>query len=159
AQYRLTRELVRVLRVTGDHVARPVAWNLGARPFAVYELAEGSLRDEMNACFRAGKVYHPRFALGRAFQMLQGLCEAHGAGLIHRDVKPDNYLMYRDGVKLTDFGVGRTLARGRGSQTCWAVGTPNYSAPEQRLGYSVDGRADLYSVGVVLYEMLMGRLP
>jgi serine/threonine protein kinase len=95
-----------------------------------------------------------------AIQIAQGLAEAHQHDIVHRDIKPANILIARSGaVKIVDFGVaklaGRTLLTKSGS----TVGTIAYMAPEQARGENVDGRADVWSLGVVLYEMLSGRLP
>jgi len=161
AVLRIRQELTRVLRVRGDFVARPVGWNFGLKPFVVYEYAEhGCLRDEMNGIFRSNQVYHPDIALLRAHQMLLGICNAHESGVVHRDVKPENFLIYSDGtLKLSDFGLGRTLHRPFSNWTNVFVGTREYAAPEQFAGWELDGRADLFAVGVVLYEMLMGFRP
>ncbi len=160
AQNQLLSELSRVMRVTGRYVVRPHAWNLGAQPFIVYEFAPfGSLRDEMNWIRGQGKVYHPAFALSRVRQMLLGIRDAHHSGVVHRDVKPDNFLVFAsDDIRLHDFGVGRAFCRWDDLYSTRCVGTPNYAAPEQWQGCRVDGRADLYPVGVVLYEMLTGWL-
>lgn len=99
-------------------------------------------------------------ALGVVAQTLQALDHAHGLGVIHRDLKPANLMVRSDGsVVVMDFGIARVLARSR--QTCSGnmVGTLEYISPEQVQGKEVDGRADLYSLGVMLYEMLTGRLP
>lgn len=161
AQHRVRQELGRVLRVRGKFVARPVAWNLGYTPFVVYEYAEhGCLRDEMRGIFAVRRVYTPAWALLRAHQMLLGIQDAHNSGIVHRDVKPENFLLYSDGtMRLSDFGLGRTLNRLGNPWKTGFVGTPDYAAPEQIQGLRVDGRADLYSVGVVLYEMLTGVRP
>lgn len=161
AVFRIRQELARVLRVRGDFVARPVDWNFGLKPFVVYEYAEhGCLRDEMHGIFASNHVYHPEVALFRVHQMLLGICNAHDSGVVHRDVKPENFLIYADGtLKLSDFGLGRTLHRPFGSWTNGFVGTPEYAAPEQLAGRELDGRADLFAVGIILYEMLMGVRP
>ncbi|MHB0971358.1 MAG: serine/threonine-protein kinase [Thermoanaerobaculia bacterium] len=102
-----------------------------------------------------------RTAVRIADDVLQGLAFAHARGVIHRDVKPANILLTLDGqAKVTDFGVARSDAstddlsfRGQ------LLGTPHYMAPEHVAGKTIDGRADVFSVGVVMYEMLAGRKP
>ena len=86
---------------------------------------------------------------------------AHKKGFVHRDVKPDNILLRDDGSSaLTDFGIARALdPAARMTQTGAVVGTPHYMSPEQARGRPIDGRSDLYSLGIVLYEMLVGRVP
>lgn len=93
-------------------------------------------------------------------QVLQGLAVVHDAGLVHRDMKPQNVLMAPDGrVKITDFGLAKVLGQAGITQAGLAFGTPHYLSPEQAFGEEVTLRADLYAVGVMLYEMLSGCLP
>ncbi|MFY0583268.1 serine/threonine-protein kinase [Cystobacter fuscus] len=95
-----------------------------------------------------------------ALAVCEGLAAAHAAGVVHRDLKPANVLLESEGrVVLTDFGIARALAREAASSTQGAIGTPMYMAPEQVAGEPVDARADLYAVGLLLYEMLTGQLP
>jgi len=94
-----------------------------------------------------------------AVQICSALDHAHSSGIIHRDLKPENILLTQQGrVKLLDFGLALSMAS-RVSKQGILVGTVYYLAPEQALGKEVDGRADLYSLGVVLYELVAGRLP
>ena len=94
-----------------------------------------------------------------AIQICNALQHAHAHGIIHRDLKPENVLITPDGTaKLTDFGLARSVSS-RMSSAGTIVGTVFYLAPEQALGQDFDGRADLYALGVMLYEMTSGRLP
>jgi serine/threonine-protein kinase PpkA len=94
-------------------------------------------------------------------QIASALGYAHAQGLVHRDVKPANILFRADGVAvLSDFGIAKSLDdRTQFTQAGFAVGTPSYMSPEQARGLDIDGRADLYALGVVLYEILVGKLP
>ncbi len=96
-----------------------------------------------------------------AKQLCRALEVAHEEGVIHRDIKPQNMLVQPDGVlKVMDFGIARLAQKTTGhTQAGMVVGTPEYMAPEQLLGESLDARADLYAAGAVLYECLTGRLP
>jgi serine/threonine-protein kinase len=93
-------------------------------------------------------------------QVACALDYAHRRGVVHRDVKPDNVLFDEDGnAVLTDFGIATARFHGRLTATGRAMGTPHYMSPEQAMGRLVDGRSDLYAVGLLLYEMLAGHPP
>ncbi|MGQ0831066.1 MAG: protein kinase domain-containing protein [Microthrixaceae bacterium] len=102
----------------------------------------------------------PWQAAGLAAQVAEALDAAHRAGLVHRDIKPANVLLCGDGrVKVADFGIAKAVADADLTQPGLMIGTAKYLAPEQVRGGAVDPRTDIYSLGVVLYEMLCGRAP
>lgn len=101
-----------------------------------------------------------REALYFTAQIIRALGHAHGRGIIHRDIKPQNIMVLRDGsVKVADFGIARIMSATQATLTQEALGSVHYISPEQARGSHIDARADIYSAGVVLYEMLTGRLP
>ncbi len=108
-----------------------------------------------------GKPVEVTFVLRVVREIATALGYAHSKGFVHRDVKPDNILMRDDGSSaLTDFGIARANdSATRMTRTGAVIGTPHYMSPEQARGRPLDGRADLYSLGCVLYEMLMNRVP
>ena len=129
-------------------------------PYLIMELIEGgSLKN------RLGKPFPETEAAAFLAQISDGLDYAHRNGILHRDVKPSNILIRRDGSPvLTDFGVAKMMEEsssdgGTLTETGTGLGTPEYMAPEQSLGGKIDGRADQYSLGIVLYEMLTGVKP
>jgi beta-lactam-binding protein with PASTA domain len=125
--------------------------------YMVMEYVRGrSVRDLLNARVRM----EPAQAAELLRQTLLALEHAHGAGIVHRDLKPENMLVTTSGVlKLTDLGLARAYADGRATQTGTVTGTVQYLAPEQIRGEPADPRTDLYSLGVVAFELLTGRLP
>ncbi|HLV97612.1 MAG TPA: serine/threonine-protein kinase [Ktedonobacterales bacterium] len=145
-----------------DHPNILPLWDVGQVGHLLYLVTPvvegGSLRDLR---LRLGGSVPPKQAFGLAIQVADALQHAHERGIIHRDVKPGNLLLHPDGrIMLADFGIARSLHDGAEiSATDLAIGTPHYIAPEQALGDQVDGRADVYSLGAVLYELLSGRPP
>jgi serine/threonine protein kinase len=133
------------------------------RHFIVMEFVEGETLSQ--ALAREGRFTFSK-AVGIATQICDVLEEAHRLGIVHRDLKPSNILLGTRGVCVLDFGVAKVLASSAESTATHAstgsgqlVGTPRYMSPEQCLGQRVGARSDLYSLGVLLYEMLAGRPP
>jgi predicted Ser/Thr protein kinase len=128
------------------------------RQYIVFEYVEGENLKEL--VVRKGRL-GIREALEVAIEVARALGFAHQHGIVHRDVKPQNVLLNGDGrPKVTDFGIARSLDMDQGvTQTGTVLGTSNYIAPEQASGKPVDRHSDIYSLGVVLYELLTGELP
>ncbi len=153
-----------------DHPCILVVHDVGSHegsPFIVSELLQGeSLREKL------GSPLPQKKAVAYAIQIAHGLAAAHEKGIVHRDIKPENVFVTKDGhVKILDFGVAKLLLSFESSgvdtetptesatQPGTAIGTVAYMSPEQIRGQAVDARTDLFSFGVVLYEMLSGRRP
>ena len=129
----------------------------GGHPYIVFEYVEGeTLKQRIN---RVGAL-DPQEALAYAIEIARGLTVAHARNMVHRDIKPQNVLIDTEGrAKLTDFGISRQLEQDGMTATGRVLGTTDYVAPEQAMGHPVDQRSDIYSLGVVLYEMLVGQVP
>lgn len=126
--------------------------------YIVMELIDGiTLKQYMQ---KKGNKLNWREALHFITQVVRGLGHAHSRGIIHRDIKPHNIMVLRDGsVKVSDFGIARVASGNHSTLTQEVLGSVHYISPEQARGGHIDNRSDLYSAGVVLYEMVTGRLP
>jgi eukaryotic-like serine/threonine-protein kinase len=125
--------------------------------FMVMEFVRGqSLRDVLSE----EGLLAPAQAADVLLQVLSALDNAHRSGIVHRDVKPENVMLTRDGMaKVADFGLARAYADARSTQTGTVTGTAQYLAPEQLVGEPADPRTDLYSLGILAFELLTGRTP
>jgi eukaryotic-like serine/threonine-protein kinase len=132
------------------------------QPYLAMQYVEGgSLQGYLDALVARGETLAPEVALHIVRQVADALSTAHRAGIVHRDLKPSNILLHRDGRPLvTDLGIAAIpTAATRLTHTGTVMGTPHYMSPEQARGEKVDGRSDIYALGVILYEMLAGRVP
>jgi serine/threonine-protein kinase len=129
----------------------------GDRQYIVMEFVEGRTLAEFLA---GGRRLTPMQSVELTQKIGAALASAHAQGIVHRDIKPGNVMVTRDGtVKVMDFGIARMQTDITAPQTSSVIGTPTYLSPEQAQGQVVDARSDLYSLGCVLYELLAGRPP
>ncbi|MCP5103022.1 MAG: serine/threonine protein kinase [bacterium] len=125
--------------------------------YIVMEYLQDSLKDKI----KKKREIPPEEAFHIVTQVAEALFYAHDKGVIHRDIKPDNILFRQDGTPVVlDFGIAKNLdSKTKLTKTGMSVGTPQYMSPEQCSAENPDGRSDIYSLGVVLYEMLAGKAP
>ena len=125
--------------------------------YMAMEFIEGA---ELRSLLLPGKPLPVARALSIAAQVAEGLAYAHERGVVHRDIKPANIMVPESGaVKITDFGIARMRTSAVQTQTGMMMGSPKYMSPEQVIGKRADHRADIFSLGVILYEMLTGAAP
>ncbi len=155
---RFRREARAVAQLSHPHIVGVIdAGEDEGRPYIVFEYVEGeTLKDRIRRC---GRLAIPE-AVAYAIEIARALGAAHARHIVHRDVKPQNVLIDEEGsAKVTDFGIARTLDEQGLTADGRVLGTTDYVSPEQALGHHVTGQSDLYSLGIVLYEMLTGEVP
>jgi serine/threonine-protein kinase len=155
---RFRREARAVAQLNHPHVVTVIdAGEDDGAPYIVFEYVEGeTLKDRIR---RLGRLPVSE-AVAYAIEIGRALEAAHAQRLVHRDVKPQNVLIDPDGrAKVTDFGIARSLEAQGLTATGRVLGTTDYVSPEQALGREVTGQSDIYSLGIVLYEMLTGEAP
>jgi beta-lactam-binding protein with PASTA domain len=156
---RFRREAQAAANLSHPNIVPVFDWGESERTyFIVMEYVDG---EPLSAIIRSQAPLPPARAAGIAADISKALSYAHRHGVVHRDVKPGNVLLTRDGqVKVTDFGIARAVGSDDSvTQTGLVMGTATYFSPEQAQGLGVDGRSDVYALGVVLYEMVTGRPP
>ena len=155
---RFRREARAVAQLSHPHIVGVIdAGEDDGRPYIVLEYVEGeTLKERIR---RNGRLPIPE-AVAYAIEIARALGAAHARHIVHRDVKPQNVLIDQEGsAKVTDFGIARTLEEDGLTADGRVLGTTDYVSPEQALGQHVTGQSDLYSLGIVLYEMLTGEVP
>src|SRR5215216_990846 len=155
---RFRREARAVAQLNHPHVVTVIdAGEDDGAPFIVFEYVEGeTLKDRIR---RLGRLPVPE-AVAYAIEIARALGAAHERQIVHRDVKPQNVLIDEEGTaKVTDFGIARTMTEEGLTADGRVLGTTDYVSPEQALGQDVDPQSDLYSLGIVLFEMLTGDVP
>jgi len=156
---RFMREARAIASVTHPNIA--TIYNIeqeGETLFMAMELVEG---EPLTALIARGPMI-PLDAVRVAAHVADGLAEAHRKGIAHRDIKPDNVIVSTRFVKILDFGIAKQMGATQDAnltQGNMVIGTPHYMSPEQAMGRNVDTRTDIFSLGVVLYEMLSGKKP
>ena len=155
---RFRREARAVAQLSHPHIVGVIdAGEDEGRPYIVFEYVEGeTLKERIR---RVGRLPIAE-AVAYAIEIARALGAAHARHIVHRDVKPQNVLIDEEGsAKVTDFGIARTLDEEGLTADGRVLGTTDYVSPEQALGQPVTGQSDLYSLGIVLYEMLTGEVP
>ena len=155
---RFRKEAKSAARLSNPHLVPVIdAGEQNGRPFIVFEYVEGQTLKELISTDGPLPVDQ---AVAYAIEIARGLQTAHDHRLIHRDVKPQNVLIDREGrARITDFGIARSLEDEGVTDTGEVVGTTDYVSPEQASGESADERSDIYALGIVLFEMLTGEVP
>ena len=161
---RMRREARTAAQINHPNIATIYSFEeIGERLFIVMELVEGEPLTKLIT--RGGIREGDLCRIGR--DVAEALSEAHAKGIIHRDIKPDNVIVSGRRVKVLDFGIAKQMSAQSGSndptafvtQQGMIIGTVQYMSPEQALGKPLDARSDIFSLGVVLYQMATGRLP
>src|SRR3954466_12736897 len=155
---RFRREARAVAQLSHPHIVTVIdAGEEEGRPYIVFEYVQGETLKELIK--REGPLDVDESA-AYAIEIARALGYAHSRNIVHRDVKPQNVLIDDEGsAKITDFGIARTLDEEGLTADGRVLGTTDYVSPEQAMGHEVTGQSDLYSLGVVLYEMLTGEAP
>jgi serine/threonine protein kinase len=155
---RFRNEIKLARQVSHRHVCR--MYDLGEEGLTIYISMEYVPGEDLKSFIRRSGHLNEAKAAGLAKQIAEGLAEAHRLGVVHRDLKPQNIMIDKDGnAKIMDFGIARSLHTRGGTGTGVIIGTPEYMAPEQAEGRDVDRRVDIYALGAILFEMVTGRVP
>jgi tetratricopeptide (TPR) repeat protein len=155
---RFRNELKLARKVTHKNVCR--MYDLNKADDTYFITMEYVAGEDLKSLIRRIGQFSEGKAIALAEQVCEGLAEAHGLGVVHRDLKPQNIMIDKQGnAHIMDFGIAHSLEVKGITEAGTLIGTPDYMSPEQAEGEEVDHRSDIYSLGVVLYEMVTGRVP
>jgi predicted Ser/Thr protein kinase len=155
---RFRNEIKLARQVSHRHVCR--MYDLGEEWLSIYISMEYVAGEDLKSFVRRSGHLNEAKAVDLAKQIAEGLAEAHRLGVVHRDLKPQNIMIDKDGnAKIMDFGIARSLHTRGVTGTGVIIGTPEYMAPEQAEGRDIDCRVDIYALGAILFEMVTGRVP
>jgi serine/threonine protein kinase/predicted Zn-dependent protease len=155
---RFRNELKTTRQISHRHICRVYDFSeADGQAFITMEYVSG---EDLKSLIRRIGQLTPGKAVFIARQIAEGLIEAHRLGVVHRDLKPHNIMLDKEGnVRIMDFGIARTFKKSGVTDTGVIIGTPEYMSPEQVEGRDADQRSDIYSLGIIMYEMLTGRVP
>jgi eukaryotic-like serine/threonine-protein kinase len=155
---RFRNELKVARRISHPNVCR--MHDLGEEGKTLYITMEYVKGEDLKSLLHRMKALTIGAAISISRQVAEGLSEAHKLGIVHRDLKPGNIMIDKEGqAKIMDFGIARSLAGGGTTAEGAIIGTPEYMSPEQVEGKEADQRSDIYALGIILFEMVTGRLP
>lgn len=155
---RFRNELKIARKISHKNVCR--MFDLGREGNTYYIAMEYVSGEDLKSSVRRMGPLSTGKVLGFATEICEGLAEAHRLGIVHRDLKPQNIMIDRDGIaRIMDFGIARSRELKGMTENGSTIGTPEYMSPEQVEGEDIDQRSDIYSMGVILYEMVTGRTP
>jgi serine/threonine protein kinase/tetratricopeptide (TPR) repeat protein len=155
---RFSNELRLARQVAHKNVCR--MYHLGEDEGTHFIIMEFIPGQDLQSMIKMTKQLSTETAISIAIQISEGLAEAHRLGVIHRDLKPGNVMIDKEGIaRILDFGIARTLESRGMTESGHLIGTPEYMSPEQAQDTRVDQRSDIYSLGVILYEMVTGKVP